>query len=328
MPFALALIASALVHVAALLGPAWSLPGQDETEPAVTLNAALKPTEAAPAPKPSVVAKPPAEKPPVAAPPAQVPAEPGSPLAPATEPVAQSAAAAATPAPAPVPVAQAAQPAIALPSKGRVRYVISKGESGTGMVVGQSVHTWQHDGKHYRLQSVSETTGIAALFKPARVVQTSRGEITAEGLQPTEFRHERAGGGVDSATFDWSRRVVAYLGREDALTEGSQDMLSMYYQAVLVASKFGAAGASAVEMSIATGRKLERYRFDFLGEEAVTLSSGERRALHFSSRSGSDRIDVWIAADVRGLPLKIRFIDRHGEIFDQLADDIDLRGTP
>jgi hypothetical protein len=66
------------------------------------------------------------------------------------------------------------------------------------------------------LQSVTETTGLAALFKPARVLQLSRGEVTAEGLRPVEFRHERVGG-LDTAAFDWGRRVVAYAGREEAI---------------------------------------------------------------------------------------------------------------
>jgi hypothetical protein len=80
-------------------------------------------------------------------------------------------------------------------------------------------------------------------------------------------------------------------------------------------------------MPIATGRKLENYRFEVLGEEAVALPSGERRAMRLRTRSGNDTIELWIAADMRGLPLKIRFTDRKGEIFDQLAQDIDPRET-
>jgi hypothetical protein len=210
-----------------------------------------------------------------------------------------------------------------LPGKGRVRYTITRGEG--GFVVGQATHTWEHDGLTYKLQSVTETTGLAAVFKPARVVQSSQGEVTAEGLKPREFRHERVNG-LDTANFDWTRRVVAYAGREDSVAVGAQDMLSMYYQLVLLAPKGG-----ALELPIATGRKLENYRFEVLGEETVALPSGERRAVRLRTRSGNDTIELWLGvgkdADTRGLPLKIRFIDRKGEIFDQLAEDTDLRET-
>ncbi|MCX7156629.1 MAG: DUF3108 domain-containing protein [Rhodocyclales bacterium] len=335
MPIVLALVASAMIHVAALLGPGWDLPGDSDADTAPTIDAVLaRPAprvEAAPVPRPAP--KPQTEKPRRQAVATAVPAlaaasaVPPAPVAPSAAPV-EPPRAAVPPAPsagdtapgfakgitvepAPVPVR------IALPAKGRVRYVITRGEE--GFVIGQTTHTWQQDGFTYTLQSVAETTGLVALFKPARVLQSSRGEVTAAGLKPREFRHERVGG-LDTASFDWVRGVVAYAGREDGVAAGAQDMLSMYYQIVLLAPKGG-----AVEMPIATGRKLENYRIDTVGEEVVALATGERRASHLRIRSGNDTIDLWIAPDMRALPLKIRYTDRKGEIFDQVAQDIDIQ---
>ncbi|MDO8786794.1 MAG: DUF3108 domain-containing protein [Sulfuritalea sp.] len=342
MPLALALVASALIHAAALLGPGWVLPGTNEGEPPPTIDAVLvKPAARS---EPAPVARPaprfPVDKPrpqPVAAaipaataPPAPVVVEAAPVSAPAeTLPVAvPPAPSAGDTAPGSaggitlVPVAPAPV-GIALPGKGSMRYVITRGEG--GFVVGQAVHTWEHDGFTYTLQSVTETTGLAAIFKPARVVQSSQGEVTAEGFKPHEFRHERVGG-LDTASFDWARRVVAYAGREDSVAAGAQDMLSMYYQIVLLAPVAG-----VLDIPIATGRKLENYRFEILGEEVVTLPTRERRALRVRIRSGNDTIELWLGvgkgADMRGLPLKIRFTDRKGEIFDQLADEIDIQET-
>lgn len=326
MPIAIALLASALIHAAALLGSGWALPGVNEADAPPAIEAVLvRPVprqEALPAAKPAP--RPAAERPrpqvmaaaPVSAPvhvPAAVTAAPAAAV--------ETPLPAVPPEPVAVPVVAAPVPVrSALPGKGRLRYLITRGEG--GFVIGQSVHTWQHDGLSYQLQSVTETTGLAALFKPARVVQTSRGEVTAEGLRPHEFRHERVGG-LDTASFDWARGIVAYAGREDSVASGAQDMLSMYYQLVLLAPAGG-----GLEMPIATGRKLESYRFEGLGEETVALPAGERRAFHLKTRSGSDSIELWIAADMRGLPLKIRFTDRKGEIFDQLAQEIDIQETP
>jgi hypothetical protein len=336
MPIALALVASALIHAAALLGPGWVLPGTNETDPSPAIEAVLvRPAahaEAAPVAKPTPR--------PVAAKPRPQPAAiPAAVVAAADANVAQSSPAVAVTgprsgvsgtqnesAPAVEPAVEPKAPApvsIALPGKGRVRYTITRGEG--GFVVGQAVHTWEHDGLTYKLQSVTETTGLAALFKPARVVQSSQGEVMAEGLRPREFRNERVGG-LDTASFDWARRIVAYAGREDGIVAGTQDMLSMYYQLVLLAPMSG-----TLDMPIATGRKLETYRFDVLGEEIVALPAGERRAVHLKTRSGNDTIELWLAvgqdADMRGLPLKIRFTDRKGEIFDQLAEVNKLRET-
>ncbi|MCK9382336.1 MAG: DUF3108 domain-containing protein [Sulfuritalea sp.] len=333
MPIALALVASALIHAVALLGPGWALPGDNEDDPPPVIEAVLvKPAPhleevsvAKPPPRPHVDK--PRPRPVVAAAPVftmpsaatEAPAAPGAApaetLPDAAPPVPAPPVAAP---PAPTPVAAPPLPVkIALPGKGRVRYVITRGEG--GFVVGQTTHTWQQDGFTYKLQSVAETTGLAALFKPARVMQSSQGEVTVAGLKPHEFRHERVNG-LDTASFDWVRGVVAYAGREDSVAAGAQDMLSMYYQLVLLAPKSG-----VLEMPIATGRKLENYRVEVLGEEIVALPAGERRASRLSIRSGNDTIELWIAADMRGLPLKIRFTDRKGEIFDQVAQDIDIQ---
>lgn len=327
MPLFLALLASSLLHVAAVISPGWVLPDALDSERPPTINAVLAKSpvhpETAPVAKP--VPKPPARKPapssaanPVVAvaasselPPVAVP-----PLPVEDPPLAVSAAPTIEPA---APVAAN----ISLPGKGRMRYVVTRGEG--GFIIGQSVHSWDHDGFTYRLKSLTETTGIAAVFKPARVLQSSQGEITAAGLRPREFRHERAVG-TDTASFDWERRVVTSAGRQDILIDGTQDLLSMYYQLVLLAPRSG-----AVEIPIATGRKLGNYRFEVLGEETLSLPTGERRTVRIKTRSGNDNIEMWLLVgegeQSRSMPLKIRITDRKGEIYDQIADDLSSTET-
>lgn len=329
MPFALALVASALLHAAALVGSGWTLPGTHEPEPPQTIEAVLarppQRSEAAPETKPQ--SRPPVarQRPATAAQPVLAADEP-TPAAPvepppAVEPAPVAVAPPATPEPpepaAPVPAKTA------LPGKGSLRYVITRGEG--GFVIGQAIHSWEHDGFRYRLKSLTETTGLAAVFKPAQVFQSSQGEVTEDGLRPREFRHERSGG-IDTASFDWLGRFVTYGGRREAIVGGTQDMLSMYYQLVLLAP-----AAGTLEMPIATGRKLETYRLEVLGEEILALKSGERRALRVRTRSRDDSIEIWLGlgpgAAARGLPLKIRFIDRKGDIFDQVADEPEAAQT-
>jgi hypothetical protein len=219
----------------------------------------------------------------------------------------------------PAPEPAAPVPAkTALPGKGSLRYVITRGEG--GFVIGQAIHSWEHDGFRYRLKSLTETTGLAAVFKPAQVFQSSQGEVTDDGLRPGEFRHERAGG-IDTGELRLAGAASSPMApAAKRSSAGTQDMLSMYYQLVLLAPVSG-----TLEMPIATGRKLENYRFEVLGEEVLALKSGDRRALHVRTRSGDDTIELWLrigpGGAARGLPLKIRFIDRKGEIFDQVADE-------
>ena len=320
MPLILALLASTLLHVGVVVSPGWVLPDTLDSEMPQTIEAVLAkpPVQAEPAPPAKPVPKPPVRKPappslaqPVVVAATSVETPPAMP-APAEEPPA---------AVSPAPTLEPAAPVAAntsLPGRGRMRYVITRGEG--GFVIGQSIHSWEHDGFTYKLKSMTETTGLAAVFKPAQVFQSSQGEITDAGLRPNEFRHERSVG-IDTASFDWSRRVVTYTGRQDILSDGTQDLLSMYYQLVLLAPRSG-----AVEMPVATGRKLGNYRFEVLGEETLSFPTGERRTIHIKTRSGNDHIDIWLPAgegeQARSLPLKIRITDRKGEIYDQIADGL------
>lgn len=339
MPLVLALLASSLFHVAVVIAPGWTLPEAFEADLPPTIDAVLVkaplPAESVPVarPPPRPPPAPPARKPrpPSAAPavivaqtPSGVPAvvsatppvaEPSLAVAPAptvadavTEPPANLASEPAAPVPVNTP----------LPGKGHIRYVVTLGER--GFIIGHAVHSWEHDGYTYHLKSLTETTGLVSLFRPAQVLQTSQGEVTTAGLKPHEFRHERAGR-TEAANFDWGRHIVSNGGREDSLRDGTQDLLSMYYQLVLLAPRNG-----AIDMPIATGRKLASYRFEVLGEETLSFPAGARQAVHIRTRSGNDTIEMWLpigeGGRSSGMPLKMRITDRKGDIYDQIADDL------
>jgi len=371
MPFALALIASAFLHIAVLVSPAWELPTLSPEEPTPRLDAVLMP--AAPN-NPSVAIRPHVTAPPAASsapkphhanPHPRVLAEP--PVADTTEanPLPETAAVAVPPArpeglspslestlgvptfeePAPVESAPVEPPAIepppaspiasptatppsaipfSLPEKGRMRFIVTRGEK--GLIIGQSVNTWTHDGIHYTFTNITETTGLAALFKPARVIQESQGEITATGLRPVFFSNDNERKGQkDTANFDWDQHLITYADHTEPIVDGTQDMLSMYYQLALQVATDQP--MKAIDLFIATGRKLERYHFEVIGEETLTYQGREQVTQHLRTKNGEDTIDLWIAKAVHGLPLKIRFTDHKGGIFDQIADDANTENT-
>lgn len=366
MPFAIALIASAVVHVAALIGPGWDLPSISPEEPHEYINAVLKPAEpgisaTAQATAPSAEApsmqntspKPPRKKTPshrthhhapVKTPDATAMLLPSD--SPSAEKSAETAAetSAETPnpentstdvedsavSPAPTFSKTTDQPASTaptlpfnLPPQGRIRFNVTRGER--GFIVGQSINTWQHDGIHYHFKAVTETTGLAALFKTAQAIQESQGDITPTGLKPNNFSSQRKGK-KEIATLDWTNHQITFAEQTVPVTDGTQDMLSLYYQlSLMVASN---QSMDAIELMIATGRKLERYRFELIGTDNLTVLGAEHQAQHLRTKTRNDTIDLWIAKTVPGLPLKIRFIDNKGEVFEQVIDEISVSQAP
>ena len=82
-------------------------------------------------------------------------------------------------------------------------------------------------------------------------------------------------------------------------------------------------------MAVANGRKVERYAFEWLGEDELALKPGHFHTWHVRVRAadgGKDTTEVWLGKEVVGLPIKIRFTDRKGDVSEQVAEEIDYEG--
>jgi Protein of unknown function (DUF3108) len=317
---------SLLVHALVGGSPGWRLPSLDEPESDGLLEARLAPqplasVEPVPAPLP---AEPQPRK-------RRVRPAPAEPPAPQVEAAAAStgvAGMAVPEAPAPPAATVAAEPAkigLGWPRQGRIRFEVTRGEGEQATLVGQSTHSWRHDGETYALQTVTETVGLAALFRPVRVVQTSEGLLRADGIVPQEFRVERSGRTAERARFDWEgMKLTLYSGermrREAALAAGAQDILSQIYQIGLVGA------AARVELMIATGKRYGRYAYEAVGEETIETRFGALRTWHLKTPAlpGEQAMELWLAPDHNNLPLRIRFTDRKGEVYEQNVVEIDI----
>ncbi len=321
MPIAivLALAASLGIHAAALFGPDVELFGGGTDEP-VTLRAELQPPPASPA-KPAVEKKAPAKAQPLTRPaplarrkpaPAApiVAAEPETPAAPLDEP-AQTDVASRSPEP--------IQPL--LPARGVIRFAITMGSQ--GFQIGRAEHRWEftEDGR-YRLFGMTETSGLAALFKTVRFENESRGRLLAGGLQPEQYLSRKNGKDAnENAEFDWlaTQVLLSRDGQTRAIAPGTQDILSLNYHLAYVRQP-----ESGATVGVVTGKKYERYALDSLGEEEIDTPAGHFRTLHLRAMTDSTT-EIWLALDHHRLPVKIRFTDKKGDVFEQIATEL---GTP
>jgi len=331
MPLALifAFAASLGVHALALFGTDIDL----STTPAPPVITA----ELQPLPRPKPPAEPPAKPEHKAAPKAKAVRPHGAPPASASpvlstpeSPVAvpPSASSAGEPAETPgqsaAPVAPAApKPEAApaesrLPARGMIRYRIDRGDR--GFAVGVSTHDWAFADGAYRITAVTETSGLAALFKPLRIELESRGRLTAEGLQPERFMIRRDGSETnEKAQFDWAQMQLRIgNGAAQPLSRGAQDLLSFHYQLGFLPHP-----EAGKTLPIATGKKYENYRLESLGDEEIEIPAGKFRTLHLRA-PGDNTTELWLAYDYLLLPVKIRHLDRDGDSFVQVATEIRL----
>ena len=232
----------------------------------------------------------------------------------------------AAPAPEPIVIADAApstlivEPAAlkTLPRRGHIAYALLWGTDRFN--VGRTVQTWETTNDTYRMESTSETTGLAAAFRTEQRVFRSTGRMTPHGLQPESAQSRRTRRGQtdeSTARFNWAQGSITIGAagspanqRTGPLPAGSQDVLSFMYQLSLAPPPPG-----RLQIAIANGSRFENHEFEVAALETLETPLGGIRALSVKQvrKPGTESLEIWLAADYRYLPVRIRFIGRNGE---------------
>ena len=174
---------------------------------------------------------------------------------------------------------------------------------------------WSHDGTRFEARLEFSAFGQSRL-------QTSRGEITPEGLAPTrfsdKFRNEVA------AHFDRQKGKVSFSANtpDAPLLAGAQDRLSILVQLAAMLASQPEAYPQATTIAIQTigPREADTWLFTVEREETLTLPGGERTGLKLvrnPRKEFDQRVEVWLAPAMGYLPVRIRITDANGTYVDQ-----------
>ena len=316
-----ALALSLLLHIAWSLWPVDFTPAIAPAEPPLTATLREMPPPPPPAPPPQVAPaanalpqKPnvprkrsPAPHKPVIA----TPAPSAAPAVPAPAPVAKAAAsmpaaaAAETSALSNVvigPPAEANAPA-SLPPRLDLVYGVYFGTQ--RFMIGNATYRFEHEGDRYRISTVVEPSGLAALFVHGRGLVESRGTITPDGLKPYEFAVERGSADKrEAAHFDWdAMNVVLEDGKLAPLEPPAFDPLTIMWQPY-----FSPPSREQQTFTLATARRVARYTLSLEGEEMLPWRQGEvlTQRWHEVSDDGKGEGWFWLAPSMHYIPLKMR----------------------
>jgi hypothetical protein len=308
---AVAAFASLAVHIALLQTPL-RLPDRiDEAAPLVATITELPPPPAPvehrtpPKPRRHPIAR--AAPPPVEAPaPVETPApeavaaagpQEEAPPAQTTEPVV----------PPPLEEAIPATPSLAPPRELPPRIDLAyRGFLGTrGFFIGDAVYRLEHSGSQYRISTVGEARGLAALLFPGEARARSEGAITPDGLQPSSYSVERTSSNRrEAASFDWESGMVQLKDDKSAPLElPTFDPLVVLWQFY-----FAPPTQDETEFNIATTRKVYHLTFRRVGGEKITLPFGEVDTEIWKKVGGDGAIEaqVWLAPSLRYVAVKLR----------------------
>jgi hypothetical protein len=152
--------------------------------------------------------------------------------------------------------------------------------------------------------------------------QTSRGRLTAQGLEPKRFgdkvRSEVA------AHFEYDQRQVIFSANTPRaeLLPGAQDHLSVFVQLAswVQANPKGFAEGRVIELQAVGPRDALPWRFTVQGMDRLKLPGGEIDALKLTrppARPFDLSAEVWLAPSLGYLPARIKLTQDNGDFVDQ-----------
>jgi Protein of unknown function (DUF3108) len=194
-----------------------------------------------------------------------------------------------------------------------------------GFFIGDAVYRLEHSANQYKISTVGEARGLAALLFRGQGKATSEGAITATGLQPNTYSIERTHNyRRESATFDWETGMVI-LNDDKALP---LELPTFDPLAVIWQFYFAPPGQEDAEFNIATTRKIYHYIFHRVGNETVTLPFGEVDAQIWKRQTGDGGLEaqIWLAPSLHYVAVKVRLSNDRATV-EALLDSIHVDET-
>lgn len=220
------------------------------------------------------------------------------------------------------PAVAAADP----PRQITLEYRITK----AGITIGTVREVFTREDDRYRIVSETRTAGPVRVFLKERLAVTSEGRIGAGGLIPERYAFQRDRNTHKNlvSTFDWSAgQILASIdggARHESfeLPAGTQDRASAMYQFM-----FRAPQSESVTTWMSQGKKAEHYQYRRAGTESLSIGGRDYSTVHYArvAQAGEAHAELWLAADIYHLPVKIAFADSHGLALEQTLVSVSLQ---
>jgi len=186
---------------------------------------------------------------------------------------------------------------------------------------GKTTIQWRLDNGHYETHLHIDTVEFD---------QSSRGQLAADGaLVPDRYEEKRPFHEADTVDIDWTHGRIQFGNAPPAPSPvgGAQDRLSLQFELARLLQRFPErfAPGSAHSVNLIGTHDVDTWKFSADDEKSVDTGRGAMRAVRFSARrtvgSVEETMDIWLGADLRWLPIRVRIVDRKGSIIDSVLED-------
>lgn len=174
---------------------------------------------------------------------------------------------------------------------------------------------WQHDAASYDARLAYGAFGQSR-------VQTSRGQITDQGLEPLRFSDKYRSEVAAHFVRDQGKVTFSANTPDVALLSGAQDRLSILMQlaAMIGGEPARFSRASTITIQTIGPRDADTWLFTVEDGQTLTLPGGDLVTLKIvrNPREQFDqKVELWLAPALGYLPARIRITEPNGDYVDQ-----------
>lgn len=174
---------------------------------------------------------------------------------------------------------------------------------------------WQHKGENYEVRLAFGAFGFTR-------VQTSRGQITPEGLAPLRFSDKYRSEVAAHFVRDKGKITFSANTPDVALLSGAQDRLSVVVQlaAMLAGDPQRFPLATTIALQTVGPRDADTWLFTVENDEILELPGGAqstRKLVRNARREFDQKVELWLAPTLGYLPARIRITESNGDYIDQ-----------
>ena len=202
--------------------------------------------------------------------------------------------------------------ALAAPKKITLEYELER----DGQLFANVTERFTQDANQYKIESVTQGIGVYALLGKREL--KSNGIVTKQGLKPLHFASLQSSSAKRTLIndFDWENKLLKMQvkGRqqEQALQDGTQDLLSIMYQFM-----FKPPTQMTFDTPLTIGKKVSIADYAVTSKtEVLKIKAGQFNVVTLTERNTDEPKVIYLSKDDHYLPVKVVMYD-DGAKFEQ-----------